>query len=113
MPSYLLDRAHFADSGTCRRVEDRRLANLLCRRCHNCHVSDPSRLPAKKIDGSMWPTIGPATMLAIKEEMDPGYWDPVFIAECWHSETLPEPEPRPRFWQTLFDDNVGRWRNWL
>jgi hypothetical protein len=87
---WCLERAHIANKP---RREDRRLVVMLCSICHK--VSHGERLA-----GFVRPRLEVAHLLALKQEIDPDWFDLPFIQR--HSvRILPEPERIPEEYFSL------------
>lgn len=84
------------------RKHDRR--NLLST-CSNCHAVFHS---GSKLTGL--PPLSKGTLLAAKQEADPEYYDPVYLASLLGKKHLGyEPEPVPEEYQAERQRNVRGW----
>ena len=102
-----LQVAHLGSgSGTMHRVNDRRAVVLLCPLAHECHIANSVRIPEKKINGKVYPTIDASHLLWIKQIMDAGYYDMEFLERVWIGKP-PEPQRPPQFWLDMLFENTG------
>lgn len=102
-----LQVAHLGSgSGTMLRVNDRRAVVLLCPLVHDCHVANSTKIPTKKINGTVYPTVDASHLLWVKQMMDPGYFDIEFLQKVF-TGAVPEPQRPPQFWMNMFFENTG------
>jgi hypothetical protein len=85
------------------RKHDRRNLLTLCDRCHCV-------LHSGKICG-MFPDLNKGILLTAKQESDPEFFDPAYLASLRHKKHLGyEPEPIPAFYLEERESNVTRYR---
>lgn len=91
----MLERSHLmAGGGAAQRAEDRRMANLCCRKCHRTHQHH-----SPTADGLV---ITDANMLWIKQRRDPEYWDPEFLQSKW-LKRLPDPSEPSDLYKSMYE----------
>ena len=84
------------------RVHDRRCLLSLCQNCHAV-LHSGSRLTGL-------PDLNKGILLTAKQEADPEYYDPVYLASLLHKKWLGyDPEPVPEWYLQQREINVGPW----
>ena len=85
------------------RKHDRRNLLSLCQNCHEVLHLGP------KLTGL--PDLNKGILLTCKQETDPEFYDPVFLASLLHKKWLGyDPEPVPEWYLQQRERNVGPWR---
>lgn len=84
------------------RKHDRRNFLSLCRNCHEV-LHSGSRLTGL-------PDLNKGILLTCKQETDPEFYDPVFLASLLHRKWLGyDPEPVPEWYLSQRERNVSSW----
>jgi hypothetical protein len=92
---------HHLMSGPARK-HDRRNLLRLCSQCHGIYHSG-------KVFGN-FPDLNSRILLGLKQETDPDYYDPEYLAKLRHRKHLGyEPEPLPRYYQEQRLRNDSGW----
>jgi len=64
------------------------------------------RIPEKKVNGKVYPTIDASHLIWLKSIMDSEYYDPEFLARIWVGKP-PEPQRPPQVWLNMLFENTG------
>lgn len=84
------------------RVHDRRCLVSLCSNCHTVLHS------GSKVTGL--PDLNKGILLAAKQEADPEYYDPAYLASLKRKKHLGyDPEPIPEFYMAQRQRNIKGW----
>ena len=84
------------------RKHDRRNLLTLCKNCHEV-LHSGSRLTGL-------PDLNKGILLTCKQETDPEFYDPVFLASLLHRKWLGyDPEPVPEWYLSQRERNVSSW----
>lgn len=93
--AWTIQRAHLsAGSGLMSRRLDRRVACLLCPRCHYIHRHHPGG--DITINGDRLPRITDANMIWLKQTFDAAFYDRLFLESIWPG--CPSSEPPHQRW---------------
>lgn len=85
------------------RKHDRRNLVTLCKDCHEVLHLGP------KLTGL--PDLNKAILLTCKQETDPEFYDPEYLASLLHKKWLGyDPKPVPEWYLSQRERNVGPWR---
>ncbi len=88
------------------REDDRRAVVLLSPLVHQLHVASVERLPRKRINGTLYPTVDSSHLLWVKRFFDESFYDEDYINWLFIGNP-PEPQQPPSYWLEQMLNNQG------